>query len=212
MEKMKVKNWHKFQHFKDRRPLWIKLHREIVDQHDVMSLSPKAFRFLILIWLLASEDDEKTGTLPDIPAIAFRLRCSESEVCALLKQIDIFLISDGYQPDALEKRREETEKEEDCNIVNNCKHVNLQELTPASVSVSASGKRKVFVKPTPDQVTEYAKSINFNLDGQYFIDKYDAKGWMIGKNKMKDWKATVRTWKKNQNIISNGTEKRWHSV
>ena len=54
-----------------------------------------------------------------------------------------------------------------------------------------------FVPPTPEEVTGYAKGINFDLDGQHFIDFYESKGWMIGKNKMKDWKSAVRTWKKS---------------
>jgi len=55
--------------------------------------------------------------------------------------------------------------------------------------------QKVFIKPTPEEVTEYAKSITYNLNGKTFIDFYESKGWMIGKNKMKDWKAAVRTWR-----------------
>lgn len=52
-----------------------------------------------------------------------------------------------------------------------------------------------FQKPTPEQVTEYAASIDFELDGQVFVDHYESKGWLIGKTKMRDWKAAVRTWK-----------------
>lgn len=57
-----------------------------------------------------------------------------------------------------------------------------------------------FVKPTPSEVTAYAKSIGFDLDGQYFVDSNEAKGWKVGETKtpMKDWKAVVRTWKHNQ--------------
>ncbi len=59
---------------------------------------------------------------------------------------------------------------------------------------------KQFVKPGAAEVTEYATSIGFELDGQYFIDKNDAVGWLVGKNRspMRDWKAVVRTWQKNQ--------------
>jgi len=57
--------------------------------------------------------------------------------------------------------------------------------------------KKRFVKPTPLEVSEYAKSIGYQLEGEYFCDTYEARGWMIGKNRMKDWKASVRTWKKN---------------
>lgn len=55
----------------------------------------------------------------------------------------------------------------------------------------------IFNKPTPEEVNIYAKSIDFNLDGEYFCDWNDARGWSYGKNKIKDWKAVVRTWKKN---------------
>ena len=47
-------------------------------------------------------------------------------------------------------------------------------------------------------VTEYAKSIQFDLDGEYFIDYNDQRGWKLkGGQDIKDWKACVRTWKKN---------------
>lgn len=52
-----------------------------------------------------------------------------------------------------------------------------------------------FERPTALQVAEYAKTIGFNLQGQTFIDHYEANGWYVGKSKMRDWKATVRNWK-----------------
>jgi hypothetical protein len=55
-----------------------------------------------------------------------------------------------------------------------------------------------FLKPTADEVKAYAASINFSLSGDKFVDYYESKGWKIGKNSMKDWKAAVRTWKSNQ--------------
>lgn len=53
-----------------------------------------------------------------------------------------------------------------------------------------------FIKPTLEEVKDYCKERNNNVDAQRFIDFYESKGWMIGKNKMKDWKASVRTWEK----------------
>ena len=49
--------------------------------------------------------------------------------------------------------------------------------------------------PTAAQVTEYAKSIGYQLDGQTFVDKYDATGWTLGGSPIRDWKAMVRRWK-----------------
>ena len=54
-----------------------------------------------------------------------------------------------------------------------------------------------FVKPTPKEVNDYAKEIDFKLDGDYFCDWNEARGWLVSKNPMKDWKAAVRTWKRN---------------
>lgn len=53
-----------------------------------------------------------------------------------------------------------------------------------------------FVKPTPDEVTAYGKEIGYQIDGQAFCDFYESKGWMIGKNPMKNWHAAVGTWRK----------------
>ena len=53
-----------------------------------------------------------------------------------------------------------------------------------------------FKKPTESEVKEYSESIGYYLTPSRFIDYYESTGWMIGKKKMKDWKAAVRTWKR----------------
>lgn len=55
-----------------------------------------------------------------------------------------------------------------------------------------------FVPPTLDEVKDYCWEKGYKIDCERFIDFYAAKGWMIGKNKMKDWKAAVRTWVKSE--------------
>ena len=57
-------------------------------------------------------------------------------------------------------------------------------------------KDKRFKPPTFKQVTDYCKERSNDICPQTFIDFYESKGWMIGKNKMKDWQAAVRTWEK----------------
>jgi len=54
-----------------------------------------------------------------------------------------------------------------------------------------------FIPPTIDQVKEYCLERNNNVDPERFIDHYSSNGWMVGKNKMKDWKAAIRTWEKS---------------
>lgn len=55
---------------------------------------------------------------------------------------------------------------------------------------------KKFIIPTFNDVLEYCMQNDLEVDGIKFINFYESKGWMIGKNKMKDWKAAVRTWAK----------------
>lgn len=55
-----------------------------------------------------------------------------------------------------------------------------------------------FTPPTLDDVRAYCQERNNGIDPQTFIDFYESKGWFVGKNKMKDWKAAVRTWEKRR--------------
>lgn len=56
--------------------------------------------------------------------------------------------------------------------------------------------RKRFVPPTVGEVIAYCVERGNDIDAQQFIDFYASKGWMVGKNKMTDWRAAVRTWEK----------------
>ena len=58
-------------------------------------------------------------------------------------------------------------------------------------------KENKFIKPTAEEIQKYCQERNNDVDYQKFYDFYEAKGWMVGKNKMKDWKASVRTWERN---------------
>lgn len=58
-------------------------------------------------------------------------------------------------------------------------------------------KRKRFTPPSLDDVKAYCKERNNSVDANKFIDYYESNGWMVGRNKMKDWKAAVRSWERN---------------
>ncbi len=78
------KNWSEFQHYKDRAPTWIKLHRSLLDNADYYFLSPLAGKMLPLIWLIASE---KNGLLPEAPQLAWRLRITEKQCLEILEDL-----------------------------------------------------------------------------------------------------------------------------
>lgn len=69
------------------------------------------------------------------------------------------------------------------------------------------GKRNIsniFVPPSVDEVKAYCEEKGYSVDPDQFVDFYESKGWMVGKSKMKDWKASVRTWQRNHRTDSGG--------
>ncbi len=59
-----------------------------------------------------------------------------------------------------------------------------------------------FSPPTLEEVKAYCAERKNNVDAQRFIDYYTSNGWLVGKNKMKDWRAAVRTWERNNTSSS----------
>lgn len=60
-------------------------------------------------------------------------------------------------------------------------------------------KRTTFVAPSLQEVSDYISEKGYTFDARQFVDFYESKGWMVGSNKMKDWRAAVRTWTRRQN-------------
>lgn len=99
-----------------------------------------------------------------------------------------------------EKKRQQREKQS-----------NVQETSPRSQDIDkiredkiredknkkSIGKNK-FSPPTLEEVKLYCLERNNRVNPERFIDFYTSKGWMIGKNKMKDWKSAVRNWEKGE--------------
>lgn len=68
-------------------------------------------------------------------------------------------------------------------------------------------KEKSFTKPSLKEIQVYCKERNNSINAEQFYDFYESKNWMVGKNKMKDWKACVRTWEQREN--KNNTIPEW---
>jgi len=173
MEYLQVKNWDTFQQYKDRDPKWIKLHRHILDDYEFEHLTEVQQCHLMKIWLLASKLDNKIPDDPDWVAkkIGAKNKVQLDQLVAvgfLLPYKSVQNCTETYT----EKRREETEKREN------------------------RAKPDRFTPPTFDQVKQYCRERNNSVDAERFVDFYASKGWMVGKAKMKDWQASVRTWEK----------------
>lgn len=90
-----------------------------------------------------------------------------------------------------------TTDEQQMNTNNNDNNVNNDNKN------KKKNKKEKFVKPTLEEVQKYIQEKCLNVSAEGFIDYYEANGWLVGKNKMKDWKATLRNWNRRQG----GTDK-----
>lgn len=99
----------------------------------------------------------------------------------------------------VEKPLVENPKVENQGQYNNILNENNKENKKGDNNKSLSHKKgeekpSRFVKPTVEQIAAYIKEKGLHFDAEHFFDYYESKGWMIGKNHMKDWKAACRTW------------------
>ena len=90
-------------------------------------------------------------------------------------------------------------------ITNSYQNVNSNKNSIDKINIDKYNKERdkgakapSFKPPTAEEIAEYCKERGNNVDPKAFYDFYESKGWMIGKNKMKDWKAAVRTWEQRQ--------------
>lgn len=107
---MRIPNWKKFQHYKHRKPPWIRLYRELLEDPDWMNQSDAAKSMLCELWMVASDTED--GSLPAIDALAWRLRRTSEAVMSALSEINVKfldgasdLLADCKRDAPSEKRR-----------------------------------------------------------------------------------------------------------
>jgi len=159
-----IKNWQKFQHYKNRRPPWIKIHRTLLDDREYLAMPIHGRAIAPLIWLMASEAEN--GTLDmSVNDIAWRLRLPEKEVAAGVADMVKcgFLIADGEQkPKAQAKPK------------------------PAPKEKKAKGP------PTFEEWEKFCKSKGFGHIARKSFDYYESNNWKDVKgNKIKSWKQRL---------------------
>lgn len=175
MDYFTVKNWDKFQHYKDRLPPWIKLHRELLNNYEFTCLQDASKLHLMLIWLLASQTDNKLPADPAWLKNALHID-TEPDLEALFNAGFIEIDSD---------------------LLAACKQVDIVETETEAYKQETDKKKKGvkrFTPPSLDEIQSYITEKNYSVIAERFLNHYESNGWMVGKTKMKDWKAAVRNW------------------
>lgn len=109
-------------------------------------------------------------------------------------------LSTYMEPEKLKKLIEKSNTK--INIENRRKAVSASLFSKDYNKLTAEVVSNEFIRPTVEEVEEYCKENNYKINPETFVDYYDSRGWYAGKSKIKDWKATVRTWNKNQYLQS----------
>lgn len=108
----RVRDWSRYRHFKDRNAPWVKLNKDLLNNRDWFDLPADTAKTLVMLWLLASEDPERDGNLPDEAELAFRLRMKAAEIRDHMGKLGKWL----EQTDAGVKNNETTVAQND-NVV-----------------------------------------------------------------------------------------------
>ena len=115
-------------------------------------------------------------------------------------RVDIDKADKAYQAKCNNMKREQpTAIERNCAQLpaddpNKNKNINIKETTLKG----SKEKRSRFSPPSVDEVRDYCRERKNTVDAQRFVDFYASKGWKVGQNPMKDWKACVRTWEQRE--------------
>ena len=182
---------------------WIKIHRKFLDW-EWFNKSEAVHLFLYMLIKANHKDakwqgnDVKRGQfISSLGNISNATGISVQTIRTILKK--------------LEKTNEiEVKSTSQFTIVTICKYecyqdeneqsnkplTNNQQTTNKRLTTNKNEKNKriIFIVPSLEEVSAYCQERNNNVDSQKFYNFYESKGWMVGKNKMKDWKASVRTW------------------
>jgi len=146
---------------------------------------------------LSEETGIKEGTIENI------LKVLESEQQIEQQKTNKFRLITVKNYSKFQKVEQQSEQQSDNKVTTECQQNDTNNNNNNIKNNKNEKKRGVFTPPTFEEVNNYCLERSNQVDGNRFIDFYSSKGWMVGKNKMRDWKASIRNWErgdKKQNI------------
>ena len=203
------------------------LTKKVTDDDNFLSLSASA-QALYLHLSMSADDD---GFSNQVSISMFKAHASLADLEALLARryvyqfengvivikhwkIHNYIQKDRYKPTVYQEEKALLAVKENNAYTMDTTCIQSVSKTDSQYSIgkvsidqySISNKpAKRFVPPSVDEVKAYCKERKNHVDPEQFVDFYTAKGWKVGKNGMKDWKAAVRTWERNE--VSGGIQK-----
>ena len=200
--------------------------KKVTDDDNFMALSSSA-QALYLHLSMSADDD---GFCNQVSISMFKAHASVQDLEALLEKRYIYQFENGvivikhwrmanalrkdrYTPTAFQEELRQLQLKDNGSytwLPDGCQSV-AERLPQDSIGKNSidnssldnkkeNTKRKKFIPPTVDEVKEYIDSVGSQVDAESFVAFYESKGWMVGKNKMKSWKAAIVTWEKRNGL------------
>ena len=183
MKYIEIVNWDKFQTFKDRRPKWVKLNTDIVEEFDEDGFPKKFFNL---------PDTAKLTFLMLLCRRAYYHQCVPYKSNTQLKKM-LGINTVNVQP-LIDKGF--------IKILQNFTKT-IQNFTEVYTNPTPEREREGEkerekegrnIPPTLQQIKNFIQEKKYSVDADKFFNFYESKAWFVGKNKMKNWQAAVRTW------------------
>lgn len=177
--------------------------------HDYTARSDEKIKNLIydfgyqgygIYWALIEELYQNANALQtNYKRIAFDMRVEEKIIESIVKNYGLFIVENEYFGSLsvqrrLDMRNEKSNKARESAQKRWTKDANALQTQSESNAIKESkvkeNKRKIFIKPTIEEIKQEFPTFN----AEHFFNYYESNGWMVGRNKMKDWRATVKNW------------------
>mgnify|MGYP000880565381 CR=1 FL=1 len=186
---------------------WIKLHRQILDWEWYSDNN--AFRVFMHLILKANHKEKRYKGI--------ELNCG-----SVITSRDILSMETGLSVQQIRTALNKLKSTNEITIETSSKGTIIQVVSYAKYQLSTNEstneqptnnqqvttnnkekkERSIFKAPSLEELNAFCLENNLELNASDFLNYYDSNGWMVGKNKMKDWKATVRRWSKpKQEVI-----------
>ena len=211
----------------DKKYYWLKLKRDFFKRHDIRIIEemPNGKEYLLFYLKLLVESIDHEGelrfsdTIPyneqmlsvitntniDVVRSAMKLFVElkmievQDDATIYMAEVNKLIGSEWTSTERVRKFRQ-NQKALQCNAdvteSNTEKEIEIEKEIDKEKDSNKPQKR--FAKPTPEDVQAYCLERGKGVDAQKWYDYYSANGWKVGKNPMKDWKAAVRTWERNE--------------
>lgn len=166
----------------------------------------------------ASEDDLKL-----LIAKSFIIPFETGVIVIKHWRMNNLIRSDRYKPTVYQEEKSQLQLKENCSYTKKTTVgiPNDNQMTPqysigkdsiVKESIEEKGEQvatlsvKRFVRPTLEEVVAYCEERKNGISAQQFMDFYESKGWKVGNQPMKDWKACVRTWEQRHKSENKSTK------